>query len=333
MRFLILSLLLVYTTISHGSGLPKDLRTYHDSIFSLVDSTVVIPIPASATSATLEVRFTMPDTHISACGERKLSLLWNIMDSVNYSALSVSYGRDGFDNTFDRDFAVISLRRVTSSVDTLLYSERVESPFAITAAENSLAVTLSSSGRVVLLFGHPLPEEIASLADRFDPRLPLGISAYGPVNLPLVVTDVALPAVEGLTEVVYSPDDIEQLLAPATYPSNSPAGIWEYLDRDTDNVRARSGGHYRLAVLPSASSSGYDIVYLGGAEVNPSAWRPGMIKGRLIPTPFAGHFDLMWVDSSFNPISEDIHASLDSSNAILTLSFPLMGSSIRFYRP
>lgn len=332
MRFLIFSLLLVSALLSHGSGLPKEVRVYHDSIFSLVDSTVVIPVPASATSATLEVRFTMPDTHISGGGKRKISLLWNIVDSVNYSELSLSYGRDGFDNTFDRDFAVISVRKVTPGGETLLYSERIESPFAISAAENSLAVTLSSSGRVILLFGHPLPEEIASLADRFDPKLPLGISASGSVTLPLVVTDVSLPAEEGLKEVVYSTDDIEQLLAPAAHPSNSPAGIWEYLDRDTDNVRARSGGRYRLAVVPSSSSSGYDIVYLGGAEVNPSAWRPGMIKGRLIPTPFAGHFDLMWVDSSLNPISEDIHASLDSSNAILTLSFPLLGSTIRFYR-
>lgn len=327
MRLAVLSLLLAFGLgLSGATGLPKEVRTYHDHITSLADSSALIQLPAQAIAATLEIRFTMPGKRPA----RSVSLLWNVADSANYSVATLSYGRDGFDNTFDHDFATLTVRRVTAGTDSLLFSQRIEAAYAIPAAENAFAVSLTA-GETSLLFGHPLPEEVADVAGGFDPALPVGIAAMGAVNLSLVVTDVELPTEEGITEPVYSPEEIEPLIAGAD--AASPVGIWEYLDRDTDNVRARSGGRYRVAVVPSRGGEGYDIVYLGGAEVNPSAWRPGMIKGRLRPTPFAGHFDLMWVDSSLTPLREDIHASLDSSNAILTLSFPLLNSSLRLYRP
>lgn len=330
MRLAVLSLLLAFGLgLSAATGLPKEVRTYHDHITSLADSTALIQLPAQATAATLEIRFTMPGKR----PDRSVSLLWNVADSANYSAATLYYGRDGFDNTFDHDFATLTVRRVTAGTDSLLLSQRIEAAYAIPAAENAFAISLTAGATSLLslLFGHPLPEEVADVADGFDPALPVGIAAVGALSLSLVVTDVELPAEEGIAAAVYSPEEIERLIAGAD--AASPVGIWEYLDRDTDNVRARSGGRYRVAVVPARGSEGFDIVYLGGAEVNPSAWRPGMIKGRLRPTPFAGHFDLMWVDSSLTPLRDDTHASLDTSNAILTLSFPLLNSSLRLYRP
>lgn len=319
-------------TLTHLPVQAGEVRTYHDSITSLTDTVRLLQPDPSATALTLEIRFTMPGKNHSR--SRAVSLLWNVADSINYSALTLTYGSDGFDTTFDKKYALLSYHKVVEARDSLIFSERVESPYAVPAAENAIAVTLDAAGSVGFLFGHPLPEEIASIAGDFNPALPVGISADGTVSLSLVVTDMTFPAEEGISDIIYSSSQIEQLIGSAAASvSGSPVGIWEYLDRDTENVRARSGGRYRLAVVPSVSSSGYDIVYLGGAEVNPSAWRPGMIKGRLIPTPFAGHFDLRWVDSSLTPIREDVHASLDSSNAILTLSFPLLGSTIRLYRP
>lgn len=56
-----------------------------------------------------------------------------------------------------------------------------------------------------------------------------------------------------------------------------------------------------------------------------------MIKGRLKAMPFAAHWDLLWYDSDMRLISRDINASMEQ-NSILSLNFPLMKSTIRFYR-
>lgn len=49
-----------------------------------------------------------------------------------------------------------------------------------------------------------------------------------------------------------------------------------------------------------------------------------------IPAEFAGHYDLEWIDSEFRPISRDIHATVDASGALLTLSFPSLHTVMRF---
>ncbi len=56
-----------------------------------------------------------------------------------------------------------------------------------------------------------------------------------------------------------------------------------------------------------------------------------MLKGRLKPTIFVGHYDLEWIDSTFAPIDRDIHATI-TDGAILTLSFPLLKTTLRFSR-
>ena len=54
-----------------------------------------------------------------------------------------------------------------------------------------------------------------------------------------------------------------------------------------------------------------------------------MLKGRLKPTIFLDHYDLEWVDSTFERMNRDIHAQL-TDGAILSLSFPLLKTTVRF---
>ena len=146
-------------------------------------------------------------------------------------------------------------------------------------------------------------------------RLPLVVAAYRSVN---TVPDSGVD---------------EAAIRMTERRPDSPIGVWEYLDRDTDSRRALAGGRYRLGIIPAADGAAgdYDIVYLGGAEVNSQRWKPGMIKGRLKAMPFAAHWDLLWYDSDMRLISRDINASMEQ-NSILSLNFPLMKSTIRFYR-
>lgn len=141
------------------------------------------------------------------------------------------------------------------------------------------------------------------------------------VALTETVADRAKPLLTGLT-----PEIIAARLKESTDPVE---GEWELLDRENDPVKARPGGRYRLAVLSDGAGE-YDIIYLGGAEVNRSAWKPGMLKGHLRPTVFIGQYDLVWVDSMMIPIENDISATVEE--ALMTLSFPLLKSRMRFSR-
>lgn len=54
-----------------------------------------------------------------------------------------------------------------------------------------------------------------------------------------------------------------------------------------------------------------------------------MLKGRLRPTIFENHYTLEWIDSEFRTMTEDMHADIEQG-AILTLSFPLLKTTLRF---
>lgn len=110
-------------------------------------------------------------------------------------------------------------------------------------------------------------------------------------------------------------------------------GLWTYFDRNLDYKDCMLGGRYRLACV-SDGDGGYLLLYLDGAERGARIWSPLMIKGRLRPTAFAGHFDLTWTDAFGRtaPHAES-SASFDMDDSLLTLDFPLYGrSQLRFMK-
>lgn len=121
---------------------------------------------------------------------------------------------------------------------------------------------------------------------------------------------------------------VEELESYLTMSEDPAECQWRYLDRDTDQRLLNIGGDYRLATV-SRENGEYDIIYLGGARVNGSFWKPLMIKGRLIPTPFRGHYDLEWYDAYGQSVNKDASATIEAGT-ILTLNFPLQGGTVRF---
>lgn len=107
-------------------------------------------------------------------------------------------------------------------------------------------------------------------------------------------------------------------------------GLYSLLDYEFDDTFARSGGSYRLAVVPDGDSGIYDIFYLAGASVNPSLWSPGMRKGRLTPTPFANIFNVEWYDAEGSLMLHDLQAEFDPLALSLSIKFPYQNSILRF---
>lgn len=112
--------------------------------------------------------------------------------------------------------------------------------------------------------------------------------------------------------------------------TDSPCGVWSYLDGENDERYGRQGGRYRLAIMPDGNN-GFIAVYLSGAEINRDSWEEGMIKARMTPTVFKGHYDVTWFDSEMNPILHDVSATIEQ-DALLTFSFPVYRTKIRLSR-
>ncbi|MDE5970905.1 MAG: hypothetical protein K2G74_08785 [Muribaculaceae bacterium] len=124
---------------------------------------------------------------------------------------------------------------------------------------------------------------------------------------------------------------LDEIVARLQDSPAAPAGLYSWLDRENDPQRAIPGGFYKLAVLPDSTGKGYDIIYLEGATVNKDSWKTGMIKGKLIPTIFYDHYDLVWYDSNHEAIDREIFCNF-IDNAIMQLNFPLYSTKMRFSR-
>ncbi|MCM1070314.1 MAG: hypothetical protein NC210_04445 [[Clostridium] fimetarium] len=152
------------------------------------------------------------------------------------------------------------------------------------------------------------------------------------VNRPMEVRRMEVTVSEDHASALmteWTEESLAEYFATSTDPLE---GFWSYLDRDNDPQWAILGGFYELAVIKNADTAAYDIIYLSGAEVEGSRWRPGMRKGSLTPTIFADHYRLAWTDARFLSDYAEATADLSLSNTVLTLNFPLHRSQLRFSR-
>lgn len=108
-------------------------------------------------------------------------------------------------------------------------------------------------------------------------------------------------------------------------------GYWSELDRSLEENMLRPGGDYKLVALADGRG-GYEMLYLEGARAGAGAWKPGMLKVKLLATSLPGVYDCMWYDASGRPLSRDVKAQLGADGRTLTISFPYQNSSVRLIR-
>ena len=103
-------------------------------------------------------------------------------------------------------------------------------------------------------------------------------------------------------------------------------GYWIIFDRDLEENLLKLGGNYKLACLKE--NERYNLFYIDGANTAAKQWSPGDLKAILIPTPFAGIFDIIWYDSQKKPLFKEIKAQTGEGDT-LTIQFPYQSSKIR----
>lgn len=128
-----------------------------------------------------------------------------------------------------------------------------------------------------------------------------------------------------MCRTAWTADSLDRYLAQS---KDENEGYWHYLDRRMDESQMKSGGKYRLAVV--CAGEGYDLLYVGGAEMYPRYWQVGMRKGVLEASPFIGTYDMKWHLSDKTLVEDEAYATF--SGNILTLHFPLHKSEVRFYK-
>lgn len=158
-----------------------------------------------------------------------------------------------------------------------------------------------------------------------DPTLAIGWEAMPGAEIE--ATDISFVPIASLVgEKLVA--DIDELVKAFPYSSDYREGIWRAYDRSLDESMLKMGGDYTVA-LRREGPGNFSVIYVSGAKVNSSLWRPGMLKGRLVASTYPDVFDVEWRDADGNFMSHDIKAQMESPS-VLSIQFPYQNSSLRF---
>lgn len=118
-------------------------------------------------------------------------------------------------------------------------------------------------------------------------------------------------------------EEIEDYLSESEDPME---GYWTLFDRELEESLIKLGGRYDLVCVKEGE--GYVFLYLDGANVNSQNWKPGDLKATLIPTPFSDIYEVEWIDSVKEPMTQDIKAQKGDGDTF-SIQFPYQSSKIR----
>lgn len=256
--------------------------------------------------------------------------------STSYWGIAWNHVADGYDYVILRlkntDFGALNDRRVgeleygrhTPHGDSVIVKGTVDKGCDLGGGANTVAVEWVG-GRLRAFAGGKMLQSAIDVYAVKPECDDFCVISSGKLGLETVIIEDS----EDMTRQLvtrYDADELDRRLVGSSEPLE---GRWVYLDRVTDDNRARPGGYYSLMIVKE--DEGYRLLYHSGANVNRSNWKPMMTKGYLRPTPFVGHYDLLWYDAMMEEVADECSASLDAEG-ILTLSFPLHRSSMRFYK-
>lgn len=306
MRLSILLFLLLIACVSNAQH-----RTYFTE-------TRRIALPDSALTLAIEARAAFKKNDLR---NKWWGIAWNRTSADCYHYASIRCESSGYDDILDSRFMTVTIGKRNGNIDTTLSSTHLTRDIDLYNGFNSIAIEWESDTATILVGSNelipvakipmPCPSDTASIIGEGEINVGLMVSEYTPLHIPLDTPQMTI-------------DRLDSIFASSSDPLE---GYWTYLDRATDDRRARLGGTYRIAIVRDGYD--YNIFYISGATVNPDAWQSGMLKARLTATAFVNQFDATWYDSLLAPLDREVHARFDNSS-LLTIEFPLLGSQLRF---
>lgn len=239
--------------------------------------------------------------------------------------LTLRHGNSDFGDLLDRRLTILTLSRGSEILEKLEAGSGFETS---SGTFNTLRLTFDAADSLLEVSGGG--KSAKPLLSAPIEKLPDAVSLWsrGELDVASLASETSWPP-QSLLASSWTLDRLKERFAESTDPLE---GFWQYLDRENDPQYARPGGRYTLALVRNDGTETYDIIYVKGAETFASKWEPMMRKGRLLATVFENHYDLEWIDATFEPLRRDIHASVGSGGAVLSLSFPLLKTVMRFSR-
>ncbi len=253
-------------------------------------------------------------------------VVFNMDDGGNYCAVVLTCDNSSpFDDITDRRSMRVAVIKNDGHSSIELASATVTRGVSLEDEMNTVCVDVREHGVQVSIGKDELEQVLEVGITR-----PAGVVYAGYLVGPgsRVAIERAVLTIDNEKQVspgsMWTLDGLDQYLSNSTDPVE---GYWRYLDRDMEDKWLRLGGRYTLAVV--RADDGYDLIYIDGAQVKKSQWRPCMVKGHITKTQFSGNYDLCWIDATLEPIVEDCYATIENG-VILTLNFPIYKSQIRF---
>lgn len=315
--FVVISIFLCVTFSGHGI-----VRTFRPSQKLAARDTLTWDVPAYSSDQIHRFR---------VATEGSWAMRWSEIDSANYWQITITPIHDPYaDDTVDNTFLNINVLRIKNGHMVRNKTIPLSRNVSLDGDFNTLDVR-QNNGRLWMRIGNlkkfasfdtvpyneaPKPSKCKLIIGEKPARFKSMMLEYTRIEPP-----VAYPGTRAQLDAYFkaSRDPVE--------------GYWEALDKRYNTDYATLGGKYELAVVKSsAMKNAYDIYYISGAQVNPSAWEPLRLKGRMMVTSLLGQFDLMWLDAYGRQTQTDSYA-ICNGDGILTLAFPLVETEMRFRRP
>ena len=250
-------------------------------------------------------------------------LLWNYTSKNNYKYIELKWRNTNYGDILDQRQLLVNIGEIINGNDKLIKTIELDKGINLYNGENTVLLEVDKNKYNIFV-----GEEYLRHIGTFSMEMPLiGMCGLWSSEQSRISKFMIKPTYD-ITKKLITSFTENKLIEKFRVSSNIHEGFWSYLDRDNDPHYARLGGTYRLALIEN--NGAYLIIYISGAQTNLNNWTQGIIKGKLIPTIFDNHYDLIWYDSMFDVIDSDIYAEIE--NSILTLYFPIYKTQIRFYK-
>lgn len=263
-------------------------------------------------------------------------LIWNYIDNNTSCFVEISEIPDSPDmiDLFNNITPVtMSVGIQSDGVDSIIaHKECAAAPRRL--QDYHTLRTVFQDGKLSAFFGHSYLED--SLTVQYNIRLADSISVLP--SVPMEIVRFYSQDTRHYPAQYIKPDSVfcNTLLQSYDTAGRHPiVGLWNYQGRINEPSKAKPGGNYTLAIIPSRSEqAGYEqylVVYLDGAQVNGTSWLPGMVKGFVTRGLFTDNMALTWLDARFEPIGSECRAVL-RNNDVLDLVFGDLGATLTFGR-
>lgn len=272
-------------------------------------------------------RYSVRDSHQrkTSVANPKWGIVFHCQDADNYWHVDLSCENTRlYDDINDKRQLRVNVCRRINGQDSIVQSATVADGVDLYDGLNTLSVDIVDSKAVISL-GKKKLQQVA-VVDTEAPGTLSQIGVYAGSGAKVAIERAVISTDDNTPQRIATTWTRQALDEHFTTSVDPIEGYWQYQDRDIEEKWLQLGGRYMVAVV--SAPGGYDIIYVSGAQVHPDQWQTGLLKGHLTKTIFDGHYDLTWIDATFQPISEDAYAMFDNG-VLLTLNFPVYRSQMR----